>query len=171
MAARSRFPALLVSCVAALALAACGTPRRTTCGTLPEHGGPPTLATRDAELCEAVRLRVAEHLGALPDLAPEQAELLRDLTWRWEDARTVDALLHRIREDAGEAFAAAVARAVDEVRAHGTRPMPADCADAERCLVKGAALGARITLDTAAAVLRTFRRRTSQPGTSNADRS
>jgi hypothetical protein len=143
--------------VAAAASASC-TQARTACGEAVPGGGPPRIVSRDGELCESVRLRVADHLGQLPSIAPEQAQLLADLTWRWEDAKTLDGFLTRVREDAGDEFAAAVARAVRDVRDHGQRPVRADCTDEERCLVKGAALGARIALSDAASILRTLRR-------------
>lgn len=138
-------------------LGACVQPR-TTCGEAPAGSGPPVITTRDGELCESVRLRVADALGRMQDLYAERASSLRDLTWRWEDARTLDGFLRRVRDEAGDGIADAIARAVDEVRAHGTKPMRADCTDAERCLVRGAALGARIAFDDAAAVLTAMRR-------------
>jgi hypothetical protein len=70
----------------------------------------------------------------------------------------VDALLRRVRADAGEVMAAAVERAVHEVLAHSTRAVRASCADEQRCLVRGAALGIRIALDDASQVLRILRR-------------
>lgn len=153
--------AALVLLVAAAA--GCAQPR-TICGDPSPRGGPPVIASKDAELCESVRLRVAEALAALPDLYPERAEMLRDRTWSWEDASSVDGMLRRVRADAGEELAAAVARAVEDVRTHSTFKVRAECADAERCLVRGAALGARIAFDDAAQVLRAFRRAASPFG-------
>lgn len=151
-----RFRVLTTAAVLSALVGGCVTPR-TTCGESPDGRGPPVIATQDAELCESVRLRVADALGRMQGLYDQRAQDLRDLTWRWEDAATLDGFLRRVREDGGQEIAAAIARAVEDVRAHSTKPARAGCDD-ERCLVKGAALGARIAFDDAAAVLRTIRR-------------
>lgn len=149
---------LLAPSLLAAACAGSAASARPTCGVPGPAGGPPVIDTRDAELCEAARLRTAEALAALPGLAPERAELLRDRTWSWGDARSLERLLARVRDEAGPEIADAVERAVREVREHSRRPVRADCPDAERCLVKGAALGMRIAFEDAAQVLRRLRR-------------
>lgn len=161
MQSPARFPPAVRAAAfaaAAAALAACAAQSRTTCGEPSGRGGPPVIATRDGELCESARLRVAEALGRREDLFAERAEQYRDMTWSWQDARTLDGFLRRVRSDAGDDLADAIALAIDQVREHGTKPDRADCADAERCLVRGAALGARIAFDDAAQVLRMIRR-------------
>jgi hypothetical protein len=155
--ARAVLAATAAIVVAALPLGACTQPR-TTCGEPSPAGGPPVITTKDGELCESARLRVAEALARLPTLVPEDAERYRDMTWSWEDARTLDAFMRRVRDDAGEEIAAAMSLAIEQVRAHSTKPTRADCKSEERCLVKGAALGARIAFDDAAGILLMMRR-------------
>ena len=132
-----------------LALGACsilvgGHPE--TCGEYPAAGGPAVIATLDQELCEVVRLRVLRGLDSLGELSRETIDRLIDRTLGWEQKATVDDLVATIRRDAGDAMADDVRRAVDSVTAHSQRPLAADCADAQRCLVKGAAHGARVAL-------------------------
>lgn len=149
----------------AVTLAACGTQSRTTCGEPSGRGGPPVVATQDAELCESARLRVAETLGRRADLFAERAEQYREFTWSWQDAKTLEGFLRRVRDDGGDDLADAIGVAIEQVRAHSTKPLRADCADAERCLVRGAALGARIAFDDAAQVLRRLRRQRASAST------
>lgn len=156
MAASTRFRTT-AAIAGLLALAGC-TQRRTACGDPAPQGGPPVISSREGELCESVRLRVADALAGLKDLEPEYAEQWRDLTWRWEDVRTVEGLLRRVQDETKPEVADAMRRAVEEVRAHSSKPFRPDCADQERCLVRGAALGARISFDNAASILRTLRR-------------
>ncbi|MCE9636252.1 MAG: hypothetical protein K8T90_11170 [Planctomycetes bacterium] len=150
--------AVSVAVTVAVTLSACGSQARTTCGEPSGRGGPPLIATRDGDLCESARLRVAEALGRRSDLFAERAEQLREFTWSWQDAKSLEGFVRRAREDAGDDVADAIGLAIEQVRAHSTKPLRADCADAERCLVRGAALGARIAFDDAAQVLRQIRR-------------
>ena len=156
---RTSLRTLAALAVAAAALGACASQNRTACGNFDPHGGPPRIDSKDAELCESVRIRIADELGRLVSNVNEvDLGRWRDMTWSWEDAKTVDGLVRRARSDAGDAVADAIARAVEDVRAHSTRAVRAECKDAEHCLVRGAALGARIAFDDAAGVLATIRR-------------
>jgi hypothetical protein len=58
----------------------------------------------------------------------------------------VDALVERIRKDAGEEIAAQVGTAAQWIRERSTRPFSADCVTEETCLVRRAVHGARIAL-------------------------
>ncbi|MCG3135776.1 MAG: hypothetical protein HMLKMBBP_03532 [Planctomycetes bacterium] len=131
--------------VALAALAACESTRPDVCAPLPPGGGPPVLATQDQELCEVARLRVRDAVYAAGIRDDRRVGVIHDLSRSWGDADTVAGLVERIRGDAGDEIAEAVRRACDDVRSRSRRPLPAGCG--ERCLVRGAAKGARIALD------------------------
>ena len=120
--------------------------RTDVCGEYPANGGPAVLATRDQELCEVVRLRVVRQLDLQANLTYDEIDRLLERTAAWEGRPSVDDLVATIRRDAGDAMAGEVRRAVDSVLATSQRPLPADCPDMQRCLVKGAARGVRIAL-------------------------
>ena len=134
----------------ALLLGACvfgGRPE--ICGEPHAGGGPAVLSTKDQELCEIVRLRVLMERETAPSFTRARLDHLVDRSLAWEMKGTLAALLEAVRADAGDGFAGAMQRAFDAVRTKSSRPLPADCPDAERCLVRGAARGARIALLTA----------------------
>lgn len=151
--------AAALTALAGLFAAGCTQPR-TVCGDPSPRGGPPLVQTKDAELCEAVRLRTIDALAKIDGFGPERAEILRDRTWSWEDARTVEGFLRRVHDDAGAAVEAAIRLAVEQVEEHSRRRVRTDCGDAERCLVRGAALGARIAFDDVRQFLLRVRERT-----------
>jgi hypothetical protein len=70
----------------------------------------------------------------------------------------MESLLARVREETDAAIASAMSRAAHEVDAYSTKPFRPDCPDRQRCLVRGAALGARIAFDDAASILLVLRR-------------
>jgi len=136
--------------VAALPLAACtvmigGSVE--TCGEHPADGGPPVIVTKDQEVCEMVRIRVWRALEDDPEISYARVEELREKSIEWERERTVGSLVAAVRRGAGDLTADAMQRAVDAVLAQSKRPIPADCEDVERCLVKGALKGVRIALN------------------------
>lgn len=139
--------------MAALSLGACEAPP-TACGEVPPGGGPRAIVTREHELCEIVRLRVEHELTRLADLDEVLVQRWHDASWGWADARTPEGVVTRVRQDCGDGMADAVARAVEDVRAHSTRAVGADCEDAERCLARGAGLGARFAIENALYYLR-----------------
>jgi hypothetical protein len=118
-----------------------------TCGEYPAAGGPAAIVTRDQELCEVVRLRVGRGLEAANALPREKLDSLFEKTASWERKDTLADFLAVVRRDAGDAFADDVKRAVDDVLARPQRPLPPDCG--EKCLVRGAARGARFALEYA----------------------
>jgi len=120
-----------------------------TCGEIPDGGGAPVIATKDQELCELVRLRVAQALEKDPDLTYGRVQELLDKTSEWEGKRTLESLVAALRKDCGNVTADAVQRAVDDVTSRSTRPTRKDCDDVQRCLVKGAAKGVRMALSAA----------------------
>lgn len=120
--------------------------RPETCGTYPKSGGPAVIATRDEEICDVVRLRVLRELEGLSVLERDTIDGLIQRLPAWESRPDVDSLVAAIRNDAGDGMADEVRRAVDDVTAKSARPLPADCADVQRCLVKGAVRGVRIAL-------------------------
>lgn len=120
--------------------------RPESCGTYPQGGGPAVIATRDEEVCEIVRLRVIRQLDNLSVLERDTIDELIERVPGWEGKRDVDALVAAIRNDAGDDLADEVRRAIDDVVTKSARPLPADCVDVQRCLVKGAARGVRIAL-------------------------
>lgn len=140
---------LLRLAAAWLALGACtmflgGHPE--TCGDYPPGGGPAVISTKDQQVCDVVRLRVGREIDLNGKLSRSDIDRLLDRTLSWEKKATIDALVDAIRKDAGDAVAGEVRRAVDSVLSHSALPLPADCVDSEKCLVKGAARGARIAL-------------------------
>ena len=120
-----------------------------TCGEYPAGGGPAMISTKDQQVCDVVRLRVGRAIDLHGLVSRADVERLLERTLAWEHKATIDDLVDAIRKDAGDAVADEVRRAVDSVLAHSTLPMPADCPDAQRCLVKGAARGMRIALSYA----------------------
>jgi len=140
---------LLCAAAAALALCACSIligGAKETCGERPAGGGPAVLVTKDQELCEVVRIRVAQALEDDPDISYEKLEELRDKSMSWRGQETVEGLVAAIRRDAGDMTADAVQRAVDSVVAQSKRPLRVEGADVEPCLVKGVVKGARLAL-------------------------
>jgi hypothetical protein len=139
---------LLCVAAAALPLAACnlvlGGPE--TCGERPSGSGPAVIATKDQELCDVVRLRVAQALEDDPAISYAKVVELRDKCDDWRRAPTIERLVAAIRRDAGDMTADAVQRAVDSVVAQSKRPLRVEGDDVEPCLVKGAAKGARMAL-------------------------
>lgn len=120
--------------------------RPESCGTYPKGGGPAVIVTRDEEVCEIVRLRVLRQLDGLSILERDTIDGLLERVPGWEGKRDVDGLVAAIRKDAGDDLADEVRRAIDDVVTKSARPLPADCVDVQRCLVKGAARGVRIAL-------------------------
>jgi hypothetical protein len=120
-----------------------------TCGEYPPGGGPAVIATKDQQVCDVVRLRVGREIDLHGLVSRADVDRLLERTIYWENRATLDDLVDMVRKDAGDAVAAELRRAVDSVLAHSTLPMPADCPDVQRCLVKGAARGLRIALSYA----------------------
>lgn len=137
----------------AAALSGCTAPP-TACGEPAPFGGPPRISTLEQELCEIVRLRLEHVLTKHPNLDEFTAQRWLDRSWGWGDAKTVDGVVAQVRADCGDAFAEAVRRAADEVRRESKRTIAPSCEDAERCLARGAALGARLAVDNALYYLR-----------------
>jgi hypothetical protein len=117
-----------------------------TCGEYPAGGGPAVIATKDQQICDVVRLRVGREIDLHGLVSRADVDRLLERTGTWERQATLDDLVDAVRHDAGDAVAAELRRATDSVLAHSTLPMPADCPDVQRCLVKGAARGLRIAL-------------------------
>lgn len=140
-------PAAVLLAAASAFSAGCESVRPDVCGAFPPGGGPPVVSTRDQEACELARLRVRDAVAAAGFGDARRIEVVHDLSRSWDDARTVDGLVARVRQDAGDAVADAVRRACDDVAAHSKRPDAPGCGEA--CLVRGAAKGARIALDDA----------------------
>ena len=118
-----------------------------SCGEPPPDGrGPAVIATLDQELCDVVRLRVIRRLDGMEELKRADLDRLVDRTLAWEQKRTLDELVEAIRKDAGDAMAEEVQRAASAVLAQSRRTTRPECGEVQRCLVKGAAKGARIAL-------------------------
>jgi hypothetical protein len=118
-----------------------------TCGEYPPGGGPAVITTKDQQLCDVVRLRIGREMDLHGIVSRSDIERLLERTRFWESRSTLDVLVEAVRNDAGDAVAAELRRAIDSVLAQSTLPMPANCPDVERCLVKGAARGLRIALN------------------------
>jgi len=120
-----------------------------TCGEYPPGGGPAVIVTKDQQVCDVVRLRVGREIDVHGMLSRAEIDRLLERQIYWEHEDTIDQFVDAIRKDAGDVVAAEVRRAVNSVLANSTLPMPADCPDAEKCLVRGAARGLRIALSYA----------------------
>ena len=120
--------------------------RPETCGDYPQGGGPAVISTKDQQVCDVVRLRIGRALDLDDQLTRDEIDRLVQQTLVWEKKATVDRLVDAVRKDAGDTVATELRRAIDSVLAQSSLPLPAACTDAERCLVKGAARGARIAL-------------------------
>jgi hypothetical protein len=131
------------------ALPACSMRRTDVCGEVPASGGPAVVVSRDQELCEITRTRVQRILADDMKLDELTTQHLHSKSFSWEDAKTTDGLVARIRSDAGDAYADAVARAIADVRQFSTRPLKPDCPVEDRCLALGAARGARFAVGDA----------------------
>jgi hypothetical protein len=132
-----------------LPLAACSIViggRVETCGEHPADGGPAVIVTKDQEICEMVRVRVARAIEEDPEITYARVDELREKSLQWEREKTFDGLVAAVRRDAGDLTADAMRSAVDAVLAQSKRPLPADHGDVERCLVKGAMKGLNIAL-------------------------
>jgi len=117
-----------------------------TCGERHEGRGPAVLVTKDQELCEIVRIRVAQALEDDPAITYAKVDELRETSADWQHKKTVESLVDTIRREAGDMTADAVQRAVDSVLAQSKRPLRVEGDDVEPCLVKGMAKGARLAL-------------------------
>jgi hypothetical protein len=129
-------------------LTGCASPPE-TCGEYPERGGPALVRTREQEVCEIARLRVLRALRDRPELTRGRAAELYEHSLQWETVRSVEALLQRVRRDAGEDFAAAVERAVTQVLAESRRPSGPGCEAGSACVARAAAKGARLAMSVA----------------------
>ncbi len=136
----------LITAAALAALPACSGRRTDICGEIPASGGPAVIVTRDQELCEIARVRVQRAIADEAKLDELTAQHLHSRSFSWEDAKTTEGLVARIRSDAGDRVADAVARAIADVRQFSQRPIGTTCADEERCLALGAARGARFAV-------------------------
>ena len=136
----------VLALASSLALSACEAPRH-SCGTYPEGGGPALVRTRDGEFCELVRARFHRWLTQDDSVTHMSAEQVWLKSETWHREPTVDALIERIRKDAGEEIANQVSAAAQWIREKSTRPFSADCETEETCLVRRAAHGARISLE------------------------
>jgi hypothetical protein len=141
--------ALAALCVALGACTVSFGGRPDACGVYPEGGGPAVIATRDQELCEVVRLRVLQRLDGSVQLPPQALDALGEASLAWERRSTVEDLIAAVRRDAGDRLADDVARAIESVTSRSKRPLPSGCPDEEKCLVRGAARGARLAVQAA----------------------
>jgi len=127
-------------------LAACES-RPLSCGEYPADGGPAAIVTRDQQVCEAVRLRVMQHLSGMKSLDLQSAEKLYESILTWRRASTLEDLYARAEKTGGPEMAAAVRRAVESVREETAKPVSEKCAKKlEACLTKGAAKGAELAM-------------------------
>jgi len=140
---------LLAVVAATLPLAACSMViggATESCGERPAGSGPPVIVTKDQELCDVVRIRVAQAIEDDPDIGYARFQEIRDKSMDWQGQKTLDALDAAIRRDAGDKTADAVQRAVDSVTAQSKRPLRVEGDEVQPCLVKGAAKGARLAV-------------------------
>jgi len=130
----------------AAALPGCET-RPLSCGEYPAAGGPAVIRTRDQQVCETVRMRVIQHLAALPDLDLQKAEQLYQRVLSWRRFHTLEDLYAGAEKDGGPELAAALRRGVESVRAESAMPLTAECErKLEECLTAGAVKGAELAM-------------------------
>jgi len=132
--------------MAALLLTSCES-RPLSCGEYPAEGGPAIIRTRDQQVCEAVRMRVIQHLSALENLDLMMAEKIYEKVIGWRRADTLGELYALAERDAGPEMAAAIRRAVESVRGSTAKPISAECeAKLDACLTAGAVKGAELAM-------------------------
>ncbi len=136
------------SAAAALALAlltaSCTVPYVNRCGEARRGGGPTVYRTRGQELCELARRAVHVNMTPFADAGRMEIERVYAVVERLRRAESVEDLVARLREAAGDPMADKVAAAVAWAREGSDKPWGEG---GERCLVEGAAKGVRLAFE------------------------